>query len=100
MNSTINLTREEILRHVAETMNQVLGVPLEKITERSRLVEDLGVDSLDAVEVVMALEDRFQAHFEDVDRNKILTIEDIVGYVSRQLTNSSLHPGSAAVLRL
>lgn len=100
MNTTPNITREEILSTVAKTMNEVLGVAPEKVTERSRLVEDLGVDSLDAVEVVMVLEEQFGARFEDVDRNKILTVDDIVSYVIRQLAISSPSSGNEAALRL
>lgn len=94
MNSTSSMTKEEVLCCVVKTMNEVLSVPSEKITERSRLVEDLGVDSLDAVEVVMALEEKLGKRFEDVDRDEILTVQDIVNYISCQMATSSQRSGS------
>ena len=93
MDPTSHITKEEILSSVVKTMNEVLDVPQENITEHARLTEDLGADSLEAVEVMMALEDKFGMRFEDMNRNEILTVEDIVNYVSRQLTNSGQHSG-------
>ncbi len=85
MDTMSNVYTDQILRRVTKTMNEVLSVPSDKITLSARLMEDLGADSLDAVEVVMALEDEFQTHFGDVDRDKIVTVEDVVNYVTRQL---------------
>lgn len=54
----------------------------EKVTEKSHFVNDLGLDSLDAVELVMALEDEFAIEIKDEDAEKILSCEDAVKFIS------------------
>jgi len=85
MDTTAKLTREEIHHRVVKTMNEILGISSERISEHSRLAEDFGADSLDAVEIVMALEEQFGTRFEDIDRKQVHTVGDIVNYVNRQL---------------
>ena len=55
---------------------------LEKITEKSKLIEDLGADSLDVVELIMAFEDEFGISLPDEDIAKMKTVEDVVKFVS------------------
>lgn len=60
-----------------------LGIEKEKITMDSRLTEDLGADSLDAVELIMALEDEFGMEVDDEGAMKIKKVSDIVEYLEK-----------------
>jgi len=62
---------------VAEKLNK----KKEDITPNSRLIEDLGADSLDVVELIMAFEDEFGITLPDEDVAKMKTIEDVVNYI-------------------
>lgn len=55
----------------------------EQITMSSRLVEDLGADSLDVVELIMAFEDEFGVSLPDEDIASMKTVGDIVGYIAK-----------------
>ena len=66
---------------VKETVAEQLGVPKEKIELTSNFIEDLGADSLDTVELVMALEEAFDAEIPDEDAEKIATVQDAVNYI-------------------
>lgn len=57
----------------------------EKVKETSHFVNDLGLDSLDAVELVMALEDEFAIEIADNDAEKILSCDDAVTYLSNNV---------------
>ena len=58
-----------------------LGKKESEVTLQSRLVEDLGADSLDVVELIMAFEDEFGIELLDEDAAKLQTIEDVVNYI-------------------
>ena len=60
-----------------------LNVSKELITLDSNLIDDLGADSIDAVEVIMAIEDEFGVEITDDDMNSIKTIGDIVNYIEK-----------------
>ncbi len=53
-----------------------------KVTPEARFSEDLGLDSLDAVEVVMAIEDEFAVEIPDAEADKISSIDDAIKYIS------------------
>jgi acyl carrier protein len=59
-----------------------LGVEESKVTPRANFVEDLGADSLDTVELVMALEEEFETEIPDDAAEKILTVQDAVDYIT------------------
>jgi len=82
------MTREEIFEQVKEVIADRLGVDPDEIKWESRLVEDLGADSLDNAELVMNLEEKFGIEIPDEDQAKIQTIEDIVNYIEEKLKNS------------
>ena len=69
---------QKIVALIAEKLNK----KVEDIKMESRLVEDLGADSLDVVELVMAFEDEFGISLPDEDVAKLKTIGDIVTYIS------------------
>lgn len=60
-----------------------LGIDKEKITMDSRLAEDLGADSLDAVELIMTLEDEFGIEVDDEAATKIKKVSDIVEFLEK-----------------
>ena len=58
-----------------------LGVKEDKVVPEASIIEDLGADSLDVVELVMALEEKFGIEIADEDAEKIHTIQDIIDYI-------------------
>ncbi len=61
-----------------------LGVDKDQVTPGANIVDDLGADSLDVVELVMALEEAFDTEIPDEDAEKIRTVQDIFDYVKRK----------------
>ncbi|MGQ0570461.1 MAG: acyl carrier protein [Armatimonadota bacterium] len=66
-----------------------LGVEEETIAPESSFVEDLGADSLDVVELVMALEDEFKIEIPDDQAEKIVTVGDAVGFIESHAKESA-----------
>ncbi|MDQ1244119.1 MAG: acyl carrier protein, partial [Campylobacterota bacterium] len=58
-----------------------LSVSADEVKEDSKFVEDLGADSLDVVELVMALEEKFDIEIPDDEAEKIRTVKDVVNYI-------------------
>ena len=59
-----------------------LGVKLEQVTNSASFVDDLGADSLDTVELVMALEEEFETEIPDEDAEKITSVQQAIDYVT------------------
>lgn len=70
---------------VVEVVIEQLGVKKEEVKLESRFVEDLGADSLDTVELVMALEDEFGIEIPDDDAEKAKTVGDVINYLDEKL---------------
>lgn len=66
---------------VKEVVVEQLNVNPDEVKEESKFVEDLGADSLDVVELVMALEEKFGIEIPDEDAEKIQTVGDAVKYI-------------------
>lgn len=60
-----------------------LGIDESKVTESASLIDDLGADSLDAVELVMAFEEEFGVEIPDDAADKIVTVQDAIDYISQ-----------------
>lgn len=60
-----------------------LGVEVAQVTEGAKFVDDLGADSLDTVELVMALEEEFSLEIPDEDAEKITSVGDAVSYIQK-----------------
>lgn len=58
-----------------------LGVEEEEVSQNSSFVDDLGADSLDLVELIMALEEEFEMEIPDEDAEKITTVGDAINYI-------------------
>ena len=70
---------------VKKIVSEQLGVKLEDIQTSSSFVEDLGADSLDTVELVMALEEEFECEIPDEQAEKITTVQQAIDYVNSHL---------------
>ncbi|MEO0231553.1 MAG: acyl carrier protein [candidate division WOR-3 bacterium] len=75
--------------NVFETLKEIiveeLDVTPEQVTPDARFQEDLGADSLDVVELIMKIEERFGIEVPDTDAEKIRTVQDAVNYIENKL---------------
>ena len=74
-----------IEERVKKIIAEQLGVEDEEVNPESRFVEDLGADSLDTVELVMALEEEFGIEIPDKDAEKIATVQNAIDYISERV---------------
>ena len=74
-------TRERVIKMVAEQ----LGVKEEDVKPDSSFIDDLGADSLDTVELIMALEEEFDTEIPDEDAEKLATVQDAIDYIENHL---------------
>ena len=75
----------DVFAQVKELVVQQLGVDEDQVTISASFIEDLQADSLDIVELVMALEERFNIQIPDEDAEKIVTVGDAVNYITDSL---------------
>ncbi|MBT8398002.1 MAG: acyl carrier protein [Gemmatimonadetes bacterium] len=73
---------------VKEIIINELGVDPEKVTSEASFVEDLGADSLDTVELVMAFEEEFGVDIPDEDAEQMRTVGDAISYLQKQMDNA------------
>lgn len=78
----------DIFSQVKEIVVQQLGVEEEQVSMSASFIEDLQADSLDIVELVMALEERFGIQIPDEDAEKIATVGDAVDYIKENLKDA------------
>jgi len=70
---------------VKEIIADQLGVEIEKLRDDANFVQDLGADSLDVVELVMAFEEEFGIEIPDEDAEKIRTVGDVINYLKERV---------------
>ena len=75
------MAEKSIEEKVRDIIVAQLGVNAEQVTPTARFVEDLGADSLDTVELVMAFEEEFGADIPDEQAEKLLTVGDVTNYI-------------------
>ncbi len=75
----------DVSQRVIDIVAEQLGVDKEKVTPETSFVHDLGADSLDTVELVMALEEEFECEIPDEDAEKITTVQQAIDYVTSHL---------------
>ena len=75
---------EAVSDRVRAIIAEQLGVKLEEVTDAASFIEDLGADSLDTVELVMALEEEFGIEIPDEDAEKMVTVGDAVKYIEQK----------------
>lgn len=73
---------------VHKIVMEQLGVKQEEITNESSFVDDLGADSLDTVELVMALEEEFETEIPDEEAEKITTVQHAIDYINKNVSVS------------
>lgn len=66
---------------VKSIIAEQLGIKIEEVIPEAKFVEDLGTDSLDSVELAMALEEAFDISIPDEDVEKLLTVGDVIKYI-------------------
>jgi len=79
------MTQEEIFEKVKEIIVEQLGVTETSVTLDASFIDDLGADSLDIVELIMALEEEFDTEIPDSDAEKVVTVGDVVDYIKEHV---------------
>ncbi|MBZ5720536.1 MAG: acyl carrier protein [Acidobacteriia bacterium] len=75
--------KKESMEKVKQIISEQLGVDESEVTPSASFVDDLGADSLDQVELVMALEEAFDLEIPDEDAEKIRTVQDAIDYIGK-----------------
>ena len=75
------MSSEEIFEKVKGIIVEQLGVTDTSVTMEASFIDDLGADSLDVVELVMAIEEEFDIEIPDSDAEKVVTVGDVVDYI-------------------
>ena len=75
----------QVESRVKEIIMEQLGVNADDLKSAASFIEDLGADSLDIVELVMAMEQEFETEIPDEDAEKILTVGDAVNYIHERM---------------
>ena len=75
------MSEKSIQDKVTDIIVEQLGVNPEQVTLNASFIEDLGADSLDTVELVMAFEEEFSVEVPDEDAEKLQTVKDVVDYI-------------------
>lgn len=83
------MEKKEIFEIIKNIVIQQLEVKEDLITLKAKFVEDLGADSLDIIEMVMTVEEKFGIEIPDKDVENLLTLEDLVNYLYNQIGKQS-----------
>jgi len=75
----------DIIERVKKIIIEQLDVAAEDVVPTASFVDDLGADSLDQVELIMAMEEEFNVSISDEDAEKIVTVQDAIDYVQKAL---------------
>ena len=73
----------DVAERVKKIVIEHLGVDADKVVDSANFIDDLGADSLDTVELVMAFEEAFDIEIPDEDAEKIRTVKDAVDYIDK-----------------
>ena len=79
------MNTEEVFEKVKGIIVEQLGVSEASVTMDASFIDDLGADSLDIVELVMALEEEFDMEIPDTDAEKVVTVSDVVEYIKEHV---------------
>ena len=78
------MNENEILEKLKNIIVDQLGVENEQVVPGASFIDDLGADSLDIVELVMAIEEEFDIQIEDADAENIVTVKDVIEYIKNK----------------
>ncbi len=78
------MAEKSIEQRIKDIIVEQLGVNADQVTPDAKFIEDLGADSLDTVELVMALEEEFGSEIPDEDAEKLATVGDVNRYIEEQ----------------
>ncbi|MGL2644224.1 acyl carrier protein [Helicobacter pylori] len=84
-NKTFNTNGTNLFETIQAVIAEQLEIDVSQVTPEAKLVKDLGVDSLDIVELIMALEERFGIEISDEQAEKIVNVGDVMRYIEKQL---------------
>jgi acyl carrier protein len=76
---------KSVEKRVIEIIVEQLGVSEEEVTLEASFIDDLGADSLDLVDLIMAMEEEFSLEISDEDAEKIQTVQDVVNYITEHV---------------
>ena len=79
------MSSEEIFEKVKKIIIDQLGVTETAVTSEASFIDDLGADSLDIVELVMAIDEEFDMEIPDADAEKVVTVGDVVDYIKENV---------------
>ncbi len=79
------MNTEDVFDKVKDIIVEQLGVAEASVTMEASFIDDLGADSLDIVELVMALEEEFDIEIPDADAEKVTTVGDVVEYIKENV---------------
>ena len=79
------MSSEEIFEKIKNIIVEQLQVAEKAVTEDASFIDDLGADSLDLVELIMALEEEFGIEIPDGDAEKVVTVGDVVSYIKENV---------------
>ena len=79
------MNTEEVFERVKGIIVEQLGVAEASVTMEAYFIDDIGADSLDIVELVMALEEEFDIEIPDADAEKVTTVGDVVDYIKENV---------------
>ena len=79
------MSSEEVFEKVKNIIVEQLGATESSVTMEASFIDDLGADSLDIVELIMALEEEFDTEIPDTDAEKVVTVGDVVDYIKEHI---------------
>ena len=79
------MSSEEVFEKVKSIIVEQLGATESSVTMEASFIDDLGADSLDIVELIMALEEEFGTEIPDADAEKVVTVGDVVEYIKEHI---------------
>ena len=80
----------DLFEEIKQIVSEQLGVKPEEVKPTASFKDDLGSDSLDAVELIMALEEKFGIEISDIDAEMMLTVNDVIKYIEEKVDLKSI----------
>ena len=75
--------KKTIKQRVTKIIVKILGVSEEEVSPESNFIDDLGADSLDLIDLIMAMEDEFGMEISDEEVEKILTVQNVIDHITK-----------------